>query len=375
MRRFIIIILQFILTLVFLGSALKLNLLPNQYIVILSVVWLVILALTFLTQLLGKGLKTGKVISLIVCVISVMGAGYFLKIQSIIDSPCNGRGTMNAPGVLTKHSKITKSVFNGEKKNLSKEAFVIYISGLESYDEITPESQSDINIIAVVNPLTRQTLYTTTPRDYYLEVPVIKSKKPYVVHDRMDQAATYGFESSVKALESLYNLPIDYYIRVNHTTLMEMVDALQGIQVNSKSAFQVGDYEFVKGNNKLDGKETVIFMQGDKDSRINDLLVLDAINEKISSPSIIKNAFSVMECISENVQTNFSKSELIELAKLKITFAKEWKTIINSVNGKVKVEYTNSKNGKEKVKVPDKKSLEDAKVDIQKVLGNEVLTR
>ncbi|RDU21990.1 LCP family protein [Anaerosacchariphilus polymeriproducens] len=375
MRRFIVIILQFILTLVFLGSVIKLNLLPNKYIITLSLVWLAILAVTFFTQLSGRWVKTGKVISLIACVISVMGAGYFLKVQSILPSPCSGGCEVNAPGVLTKETKITKAVLNEEKKNISKEAFIIYISGLESYDEITPESQSDINIIAVVNPLTRQILLTTTPNDYYLKVPVIKSKKPHVVNDKMDQAATYGFESSIKAIQSLYDVQINYYVRVNHTTLMELVDALHGIQVNSKLAFKVGDYEFVKGNNKLDGKETVMFMQGDKDSRINDLLILNAINEKVSSPSIIKNGFSVMECISENVQTNFSKSELVELAKLKMTFGKQWKTIINSVNGTMKMEITNSKNSKEEVRVPDKKSLEDAKVDIQKVLGNEVLTR
>ena len=55
--------------------------------------------------------------------------------------------------------------------SITKEPFTIYISGIDTYGEVSETSRSDVNLIAVVNPKTYQILLVTTPRDYYVPIP------------------------------------------------------------------------------------------------------------------------------------------------------------------------------------------------------------
>ena len=50
--------------------------------------------------------------------------------------------------------------------------FTMYLSGVDTYGDIMTKSRSDVNILAVVNPNTRQVLLLSTPRDYYVELPI-----------------------------------------------------------------------------------------------------------------------------------------------------------------------------------------------------------
>ena len=58
--------------------------------------------------------------------------------------------------------------------DVKDETFNMYISGIDVYGPVSSKSRSDVNIIATVNPTTKQILLTNTPRDYYVNVNSLK---------------------------------------------------------------------------------------------------------------------------------------------------------------------------------------------------------
>ena len=90
--------------------------------------------------------------------------------------------------------------------------FCAYLSGIDTYGEVTLKSRSDVNVIAVINTKTHTVLLLSTPRDYY--VPLAKDGEPL---DKLTHAGIYGIDMSMSTLENLYNIDIDYYFRVNFT--------------------------------------------------------------------------------------------------------------------------------------------------------------
>ena len=62
----------------------------------------------------------------------------------------------------------TEPVIPGDVTNTP---FAIYISGSDTRSNMLTVSRSDVNILVVVNPVTKQILLINTPRDYYVENP------------------------------------------------------------------------------------------------------------------------------------------------------------------------------------------------------------
>ena len=128
----------------------------------------------------------------------------------------------------------------GSDASLTNEPFTVYISGIDTYGEVTETSRSDVNIIAVVNPTTHQILLITTPRDSFVPLYGPSTQIPTYSQGSMDKlthAGVYGIETSMATLGELYHTEINYYVRLNFTSLIDIVDILGGIDVDSEYAF------------------------------------------------------------------------------------------------------------------------------------------
>ena len=155
----------------------------------------------------------------------------------------------------------------GTDSSLTNEPFTVYISGIDTYGEVTETSRSDVNIIAVVNPKTHQILLITTPRDSYVPLYGPSSQIPEYSQgslDKLTHAGVYGIETSMETLGKLYDTDINYYVRLNFTSLIDIVDILGGIDVDSEFAFTTGDesgavVEVHEGTNHFDGKQALAF--------------------------------------------------------------------------------------------------------------------
>lgn len=246
---------------------------------------------------------------------AVFNEGYL----SIIDDSVEGFS--DQVKILYQYGIKTK-VENDTVADVNK-PFNIYISGIDVSGPISTNSRSDVNLIMTVNPQNKKILLTTTPRDYYVTIPNVSGEKK----DKLTHAGIYGVDASMDTLEQLYGININYYARINFTSLVKIVDALGGIDVNSDYEFKTthGEYDIQKGMNHLDGKmalgfvrERYSFEDGDNQRGKNQEKVLTAIIQKACTPAILKNAGEVITGVSDSVQTNMSSEEIAKFINAQI---------------------------------------------------------
>ncbi len=118
--------------------------------------------------------------------------------------------------------KIRKEVAATSKVSADADVFNIYVSGIDTYGPVTSVSRSDVNIIMTVNRKTKQVLLTTTPRDAY--VPIADGGNNQ--NDKLTHAGIYGVDASIHTLENLYDIKLNYYVRLNFTSFLKLIDLL-----------------------------------------------------------------------------------------------------------------------------------------------------
>ena len=97
-------------------------------------------------------------------------------------------------------------------------SFIMYISAIDTVDgNISTRSESNINILMVVNTVNREVLLLTTPRDAFIAFPASGEAQ-----DKLAHAGIYGVDQSIQALEALYDIHIDYFFRLNFTGFMDI---------------------------------------------------------------------------------------------------------------------------------------------------------
>lgn len=258
-----------------------------------------------------------------------------------------------------------------EVPNDLPETFVAYISGIDTYGGLSARSRSDVNILAAVNTRTRQLCLVATPRDFYVEFAASKGQK-----DKLTHAGIYGVANSVDALERLYGVEIDYYVRLNFSGFVQIIDALGGIEVYSEYDFTVENIrEYHRGINQLTGLEALAFARerysfpsGDYQRAKNQMEVIRAVVQKCASPAILKNYRSVMEAIAGNVETNMPQDQILSLVRAQLASGGEWGISTQTVSGTSAYRETYSMPGHELyVILPDPQSVEAAKNSLQAV--------
>ncbi len=224
-----------------------------------------------------------------------------------------------------------------EQENVDvEEPFNVYISGIDVDGPIATNSRSDVNIIMTVNPNTKKILLTTTPRDYYVQIPDISGEQ----RDKLTHAGIYGVDASMRTLEQLYGIDISYYARVNFSSLVKIVDTLGGVDVDSDFEFTAGGYQFKQGMNHLDGKQALAFSrerysfeEGDNQRGKDQEKVLTAILNKAMSPAILSNASALIADVSDSVQTNMTQEEMAKFIKMQLNDGASWTIESQSATG------------------------------------------
>ena len=268
--------------------------------------------------------------------------------------------------------------------SLTKKPFTVYISGIDVYGELEQTSRSDVNIIAVVNPTTHQVLLVTTPRDYYVEIPgESKGEK-----DKLTHAGIYGVDASMRTLAQLYETEINYYVRLNFTSMIDIVDILGGVDVYSEYEFTTSkDSEHVmdvqKGINHFNGEEALAFSRerqnlpdGDNDRGKNQQAVITAMLKKVLSPTMLLKASSIMNQVSENVDTNITQDQLTALIRNQLSTNPTWtiKSVAAEGTGAEDYCYSTGHNRKLYVTKPDQESIDSIIEQVNIVEEGEELT-
>ncbi len=222
-----------------------------------------------------------------------------------------------------------------EETDIEK-AFHIYISGIDVAGSITTNSRSDVNIIMTVNPSTKKILLTTTPRDYYVQIPGVSGE----ARDKLTHAGIYGVDRSMATLENVYDIDISYFARVNFTSLIKIVDALGGVNVESEYAFEAGGYSFEKGMNHLNGEQALAFARerhsfkdGDNQRGKNQEAILKAILERVMFPDILFQANEILDNVADCVETNMTRDEMAKFINMQLSELTAWEIETTAATG------------------------------------------
>ncbi len=215
--------------------------------------------------------------------------------------------------------------------NVTNTPFNVYIAGGDGYGSIDYTFNTDVNMVATINPTTRKILLTSIPRDYYVNL-VGQGPNAY---DKLTHAGYYGIEESVKTVENLLDIDINYYVKINFSTIEGIVDAIGGVDVYSDFDFYekaFGKYHFTVGYNHLDGKQALAFARerksfatGDVQRVKNQQKVVEAIINKVtSSTALISSYDRILDTVSENLDTNMPSKDISRLVKMQLNDMRGW---------------------------------------------------
>lgn len=239
----------------------------------------------------------------------------------------------------TIYSYKIKTSIKDEAKAHDSNVFNIYISGIDTYGSISTVSRSDVNLILTVNMNTHKILMTETPRDAYVKIPDGGADQ----YDKLTHAGIYGVETSEKTLENLYGITIDYYARLNFDSFLKLIDALGGVTVyNSqeftalmnKEVYPVGNIELSSGEDALAFvRERYSLEHGDYDRGNNQMKVIQAILNKLTSLNSVSNYSTIISNVQDSIQTDMKLDTMMKLVNTQLDSGKKFTVTSQEVTG------------------------------------------
>lgn len=206
-----------------------------------------------------------------------------------------------------------KSDKRQEAIKIHEDPVAILMLGVDERDK--DQGRADTIMIAALNPQDKDVILTNIPRDTRVEIP---GKD---IRDKINHSYAYGgVDLTRKTVEHFLDLPIDGYVQINMQGLKEIVDELDGIDVEVPFTFSYGGYTFEKGTMHLNGEETLAFARMRKEDPLGDFgriqrqqEVIRAILRKGTDWTTLTKLDTVMEKLGSNVKTDISPFQLLQL--------------------------------------------------------------
>ena len=272
--------------------------------------------------------------------------------------------------IKNKIQDITKKV------SIKNTPFNVLISGIDTYGDINHTTRNDVNIIATINPNTNEILLTSIPRDYYVQLHGTTGYK-----DKLTHASYYGTNMAVQTIEDIFDIDINYYVKVNFSTVIELVDELGGIEVYADQAVRLGNGCKIKlGYNTLNGKcalgfsrERYSYTDGDRHRGRNQQEVIKAIFKKVSSGStLISEYTNILNVLDGKFATNMDMDEVMNLVKYEANDLSTYHIESIQVDGSGAMGKTYSYPNQDLwIMIPDEDTINNAKEYMNKIQNNE----
>ena len=264
-----------------------------------------------------------------------------------------------------------------EVASITNTPFVVYLSGSDTRSTTLVTSRSDVNILAVVNPETKQVLLVNTPRDYYIPHPYA----PEGQRDKLTHLGNDGIACSIAGLENLYNERVDFYAQINFTGFETLIDAIGGITVYFERSFSAfGILPIYEGDNYLTGAQALMvardrysFSDGDNARGRNQMKIIKAVIQKLASGAIISNYADILASLQGMFVTDIGMNDISELVKMQLNDLASWNVqtyAVTGVNGEDRT-YTG---GNASVMYVDQGMVDYATELIDRVIAGDILT-
>lgn len=220
--------------------------------------------------------------------------------------------------------------------DIARTPFNVYVSGIDTWGPINTVSRSDVNILMTMNPVTKRILLTSIPRDTYLPIAGGGNNQK----DKLTHSGVYGIDSSVMTIENFLEIDVNYYARVNFSSLVKIIDEIGDIEVDNPQSFRAGKYSFPTGKVQMDGQKALTYAReryhvkdGDAGRGRNQERIIVAILEKLMSPEILTNYVGILNSLQDSVQTNMKTADLFSLFNMQIENPGKWNFEMNSIEG------------------------------------------
>lgn len=247
--------------------------------------------------------------------------------------------------------KVTKMVEQEVvEKDVTKDPFVIFISGMDVSGHISTVGRSDVNIVVTINPKTHEVLMTTIPRDFHVQLHGTTGLK-----DKLTHSGFNGIEMTVSTVEDLLDIDIDYYVKANFDTVPILVDEMGGIDIYSDRYLKLDVYntgqvycKYKKGMNHVDGecalrfaRERFSYESGDRHRGENQEEVIKAIITKAQSSTVLLRKYnSILNKLNGKFETNVTNDVIRDLIGLQLKDMPTWNVKTLNLNGANSHAYT-----------------------------------
>ena len=240
---------------------------------------------------------------------------YFLDIYNTIEN--------DTKVVYKKTEKLENENFISSNKTLD-EPFTVLLMGVDSTENSINTNtvfNGDTLMLLTFNPKTLNATIFSIPRDLY--VPITCKND---VSAKINSASVGGVSCVSNTIKKLMDINIDYYAKINFKGVVDLVDALDGVEVDVPQSFceQDSNRDFTnqiclkKGFQKLNGEEALAFARHRKSYVTGDLmriqnqqLIVEALTKKALSLNTITDFSDIMNAISNNIVTNMSTKEML----------------------------------------------------------------
>ena len=221
----------------------------------------------------------------------------------------------NTTSILDFEEKVTIQNQAGSDKDITSEPFTVLLIG-------TADGLSDTMILCSVNPISMKVTMSSIARDSYVPITCYNGGQ-----SKINAARAVSRDCLINTIESLIGVDIDYYVDTNFQGVVDIVDALGGIVVDSPLAFvgqnassERGHYTvYVPAGEQvtLDGEQALafarerhLFASGDFARQEHQQQVIAAIVQKIMRTRDINTFLNVLQAAGDNIQTNFTLNQM-----------------------------------------------------------------
>ncbi|MFJ7950732.1 LCP family protein [Lysinibacillus sp. NPDC096418] len=186
----------------------------------------------------------------------------------------------------------------------------------ENRGQGSENSRSDALVLATLNNTTKTIKMLSIPRDSYVYIPKVG------YNDKITHAHAYGGTlTTIETVEKLFDIPINYYVRMNFNAFIDVVDALGGIEaevpyaLNEKDEFDRNTVKLQPGLQHLNGRQALALARTRKQD--NDIErgkrqqeILTAIIKQVTSVGSITKYDDVIKALGNNMKTDMTFDEM-----------------------------------------------------------------
>jgi polyisoprenyl-teichoic acid--peptidoglycan teichoic acid transferase len=254
-----------------------------------------------------KKRKWPKILGIVLLLFIVAGGIYGYSIYHSLNKAVE---TMHTPIERDKSSKRTKDIEFKER-----EPFSVLLLGVD--ERKNDKGRSDSMIVLTVNPEAESVKMISIPRDTLTEI-VGRG-----TNDKINHAYAFGgVGMAMDTGEGLLDIPVDYYVQVNMEGFKDIVNAVGGVSVNNDLNFNHDGFSFPEGQLTLSGKEALAFSRmryedprGDFGRQLRQREVIQGVIREGASVSSLWNFDNIFDALGNNVKTNLTFDEMVDIQK------------------------------------------------------------